>query len=72
MDVEEQPTGSLGFSASFSTDTGAGLAVNFSEENFLGRGQALRFGFNTSDGSRSFTFSFTEPHFMAPRPSPCR
>jgi len=65
VDVEEQPTGSLGFSASFSTDTGAGLAVNFSEENFLGRGQALRFGFNTSDGSRSFTFSFTEPHFMA-------
>jgi outer membrane protein insertion porin family len=65
VNVEEQPTGSLGFSASFSTDTGAGLAVNFSEENFLGRGQGLRFGFNTTDGSRSFTFAFTEPQFMA-------
>ena len=64
VDVEEQPTGSLGFSASFSTDTGAGLAVNFSEDNFLGRGQALRFGFNTTDGSQSFTFSFTEPQFL--------
>ncbi len=65
VDVEEQPTGSLGFSASFSTDTGAGLAVNFSEENFLGRGQALRFGFNTTEGSQSFTFGFTEPGFLA-------
>jgi len=65
VDVEEQPTGSLGFSASFSTDTGPGLAVTFSEDNFLGRGQALRFGFNTSEGSQSFNFSFTEPHFMA-------
>ncbi|OAN75525.1 outer membrane protein assembly factor BamA [Jannaschia sp. EhC01] len=64
VDVEEQPTGSLGFSASYSTDGGAGLAVNFSEENFLGRGQALAVGFNTSDGSQSLNFSFTEPAFL--------
>lgn len=64
VDVEEQPTGSLGFSASYSTDSGAGLAVNFSEENFLGRGQAVALGFNTTDGSQSFNFSFTEPAFM--------
>jgi outer membrane protein insertion porin family len=64
VDVEEQPTGSLGFSASFSTDTGPGLAVEFAEENFLGRGQAVRFGFNTTEGSRSFTFAFTEPAFL--------
>ena len=65
VDVEEQPTGSLGFSASFSTDTGVGLAVNFSESNFLGRGQALAFSFNTTDGSRALDFNFTEPQFMA-------
>nr|WP_245904198.1 outer membrane protein assembly factor BamA [Roseicyclus mahoneyensis] len=65
VDVEEQPTGSLGFSASFSTDSGAGLAVTFSESNFLGRGQSLRFGFNTTDGSQSFNFGFTEPAFLA-------
>jgi outer membrane protein insertion porin family len=65
VDVAEQPTGSLGFSASFSTDTGAGLAVNFAEANFLGRGQSLEFSFNTTDGSQSFNFSFTEPAFRA-------
>ncbi|MEY3003964.1 MAG: hypothetical protein RLZZ491_1140 [Pseudomonadota bacterium] len=65
VDVEEQPTGSLGFSVSFSTDTGAGLAVNFSEANFLGRGQALNFAFNTTEGSRNLNFAFTEPQFRA-------
>lgn len=65
VDVEEQPTGSLGFSASYSTDTGPGLSVTFSEDNFLGRGQGLRLGFNTAEGSQSLSFSFTEPHFMA-------
>lgn len=65
VDVEEQPTGSLGFSVSFSTDTGAGLAVNFAEENFLGRGQAVRLGFNTTEGSQSLNFSFTEPSLLA-------
>lgn len=65
VDVQEQPTGSLGFSVSFSTDTGAGLAVNFSEANFLGRGQALSFAFNTTDGSQDFNFNFSEPRFRA-------
>jgi len=64
VDVEEQPTGSLGFSASYSTDTGAGLAVNFSEDNFLGRGQALAAGFNTVSGGQSLNFSFSEPAFL--------
>jgi len=64
VDVEEQPTGSLGFSGSFSSDTGVGLAVTFSEDNFLGRGQALDFGFNTTDGSQSLTFNFVEPAFL--------
>lgn len=64
VDVEEQPTGALGFSASYSTDTGAGLAVNFSEDNFLGRGQAVAAGFNTVSGGQSLNFSFTEPAFL--------
>ena len=63
VDVEEQPTGSLGFSVSFSTDTGAGLAVNFSERNFLGRGQTVALSFNTAQDSQSFAFNFLEPDF---------
>lgn len=64
VDVEEQPTGSLGFSLGFSTDTGTGLAVNFAERNFLGRGQTVALSFNTADGSQSFNFDFIEPAFM--------
>ncbi|MDG4648378.1 outer membrane protein assembly factor BamA [Roseibacterium sp. SDUM158017] len=65
VNVEEQPTGSLGFSLNYSTDAGAGFAVNFSERNFLGRGQSLRFGLSTVEGGQSFTFAFNEPNFLA-------
>jgi hypothetical protein len=44
---------------------GAGIAINFSEENFLGRGQSLRFGVSTVEGGQSFNFAFTEPNFLA-------
>ncbi|MCU4654555.1 outer membrane protein assembly factor BamA [Roseibacterium sp. SDUM158016] len=65
VNVEEQPTGSLGFSLSYSTDSGAGIAINFSESNFLGRGQSLRFGVSTVEGGQSFNFAFNEPNFLA-------
>ncbi|MEJ6388479.1 outer membrane protein assembly factor BamA [Gymnodinialimonas ulvae] len=64
VDVEEQPTGSLGFGASYSTDGGVGFSVNFSEENFLGRGQAVSLNLNTVDGSQSLSFAFEEPAFL--------
>ena len=64
VDVEEQPTGSLGFGVNYSTDSGTGLAINFSERNFLGRGQAVSFGFDTSDGAQSVNLRFREPAFL--------
>ena len=64
VDVVEQPTGSLGFGVNYATDTGVGLAITFSEQNFLGRGQAVNFGVDTSADSRSFNFSFSEPYFL--------
>lgn len=64
VDVEEQPTGSLGFSVGFETDDGASLAIDFAERNFLGRGQTVQLGFNTAESSQSLTFSFVEPAFM--------
>ncbi len=36
VDVEEQPTGSLGFGATYSAATGIGFTISFSERNFLG------------------------------------
>ncbi len=64
VDVEEQPTGSLGFSASYSTDSGVGFAINFSEDNFLGRGQSFAVGLSTVSGGQSLNFSFGEPAFL--------
>ncbi len=64
VDVEEQPTGSLGFGVSYGVRDGIGFAINFSEENFLGRGQRLAISFNTIPGQRDIGLSFTEPRVM--------
>ncbi len=61
VDVEETTTGSLGFGISYSRAERIGAAVSFSETNFLGRGQAVTFVFNTTRGSREFTLDFLEP-----------
>jgi outer membrane protein insertion porin family len=62
VDVEEQPTGSLTFGASYSADTGVGIAIGFSERNFLGRGQSLVFNLNTGVDHASSQFIFVEPY----------
>ncbi len=64
VNVEEKPTGSLNFGASFSSDVGFGLTIGFSERNFLGRGQRLSFRVNTASKDRSFEFSFVEPALL--------
>ena len=64
VDVEEQPTGSLGFGVSYSEDTGAGLSISFAEANFLGRGQRLAFAVDTSSQSSASNLSFVEPYFL--------
>jgi outer membrane protein insertion porin family len=64
VNVEEQPTGSLSFGASYSVSSGVGFTVNFSETNFLGRGQRLDFGLNTAETSTGANFSFLEPNFL--------
>lgn len=64
VDVEEQPTGSLGFAVSFSSDTGAGVGIEFSETNFLGRGQTLEAAIDTASESQSISMNFIEPAFL--------
>ena len=64
VDVTEQPTGSLTFGASYGENDGFGIAIGFSERNFLGRGQRIAFSFNTSSQNEAYAFSFTEPFFL--------
>lgn len=64
VDVEEQPTGSLSFGASYSVSDGIGLTGAFSERNFLGRGQTLKFDVTVGADSLNSGFTFVEPAFL--------
>ncbi|KGL02805.1 MULTISPECIES: outer membrane protein assembly factor BamA [Thalassobacter] len=64
VDVEEQPTGSLGFGANYSVQDGVGLALTFRETNFLGRGQVVNFTLDTSSDNANSQLTFAEPFFL--------
>ncbi|WP_298836063.1 outer membrane protein assembly factor BamA [uncultured Roseobacter sp.] len=64
VDVEEKPTGSLNFGASFSNNDGIGFAIRFAEDNFFGRGQRFTATISTAEDSRRYGLSFVEPAFL--------
>ncbi len=64
VDVEEQPTGTLGFGATYTVSQGVGFLITFSERNFLGRGQELNFDINTTGETGSTEVEFVEPAFL--------
>ncbi|WP_347268259.1 outer membrane protein assembly factor BamA [Paracoccus sp. (in: a-proteobacteria)] len=64
VNVEEQPTGSLSFGASYGVASGVGFNASLSEKNFLGRGQEVNLSFATGSGTQSSGFTFIEPFFM--------
>lgn len=64
VDVEEQPTGSISFGASFGTQSGLGLNLGFSETNFLGRGQAFAINIATASDTKDSGISFVEPALL--------
>ena len=64
VDVEEKPTGSLAFGASFSVTDGPGVAVRFRERNFLGRGQTLAFEVSTATEREEYDLQFIEPRLL--------
>ncbi len=59
--VVEQPTGSITFGGSYSTDSGFGLNFGLSERNFLGRGQFLSLSVTTGTDADSAELIFGEP-----------
>jgi len=64
VDVEEQPTGSLTFGVSYSVSDGTGIAVSFSEANFLGRGQFLSLSVSRGLDDQDSQLTFVEPYFL--------
>ena len=64
VDVVEQPTGALNFGGSYSSTDGPGVAISFSEQNFLGRGQKLNLAVSTASDARRYGLSFIEPSLL--------
>lgn len=64
VDVEEQPTGSLSFGASYGVNSGVGLLIGFSESNFLGRGQGISLNVSSGTDTIDSSFTFSEPAFL--------
>ncbi|MFC2967614.1 outer membrane protein assembly factor BamA [Acidimangrovimonas pyrenivorans] len=62
--VTEQPTGSLSFGVSYGVDAGAGVALSFSESNFLGRGQSLKASINSGVDNATSSITFVEPALL--------
>lgn len=63
VDVDETTTGSLGFGVSYGSE-GASLNLNYSERNFMGRGQTLAFSFDTGSDNKDTSLVFVEPGFL--------
>ncbi|MBC9248157.1 outer membrane protein assembly factor BamA [Paracoccus sp. 11-3] len=64
VNVEEQPTGSLSFGASYGVASGVGLNASLNETNFLGRGQTVGLSIATADGDQQSSIRFIEPYFL--------
>ncbi len=61
--VVEQLSGNLSASVGFSQSSGVLLAVQVSQQNFLGSGKHVSFGINNSETDTEYSFSFTDPYY---------
>ncbi|MCZ4351474.1 outer membrane protein assembly factor BamA [Roseovarius aestuarii] len=64
VDVEEKTTGSLTFGGSYSSSSGLGISIGFSERNFLGRGQSLSAAVAVAADNANYNIGFVEPAFL--------
>ncbi len=62
--VEEKSTGSLHFSAGYSTTEGVIGSADYTERNLLGTGRQLNLKTSLSFKHQSLDFGFTEPYFL--------
>ncbi|WP_347310111.1 outer membrane protein assembly factor BamA [Defluviimonas sp. SAOS-178_SWC] len=64
VNVEEKPTGSLSFGASYSVSNGVGFNIGLSEANFLGRGQYVSLNLAAGTDNKNSSITFVEPAFL--------
>jgi len=64
VEVQDAPTGSFNFGASYSTDTGVSGTFSVAEQNFLGRGQRFDLNLSYGETNKIASFGFTEPYFL--------
>ncbi len=61
VDVQDIPTGSIGFALGYSSSAGFSGLINLSEKNLLGRGQDFALELSYGEKAQIFSLSFTEP-----------
>ncbi len=64
VDVQDIPTGSVGFALGYSSNAGFSALVSLSERNFLGRGQDFALELSYGEKSQVFSLSFNEPALL--------
>ncbi|MDC3086626.1 outer membrane protein assembly factor BamA [Pelagibacteraceae bacterium] len=63
ISVDEKNTGEASIGAGYSSATDASLQLGLRENNFLGKGQKVKFESSLSDTRTTYDVSFTEPYF---------
>ena len=64
VNVTEQPTGEVSFSAGFSSADQFLVDLSITQRNLRGRGQLMRFVIRASSNRRELDLRFTEPRFL--------
>jgi outer membrane protein insertion porin family len=64
VEVEDKPTGSLQFSAGYSTTDGVLGSVTMNERNLMGKGYDLSGSAQISQRSKDFSLGISDPYFL--------
>lgn len=62
VNVQERPTGSISLGAGYSTSDGIILSAGFAQNNIFGTGNSMSVQIDTSDSTRTYALSVTEPY----------
>ena len=61
--VEEAPGGQFGIGIGFSQSSGIILTTSLTQDNFLGSGKKVSFGFNNSDVNSRYSLGYLNPYY---------